>query len=134
MRVGRILETCLYVNDLEAARLFYCDVLGLEFESSQPGRHLFLKCGEAMLLLFDPKISSRSDSDFPIHGSVGPGHVAFATGHQELAQWRSVLDRHRVPIERDLTWPGGGRSIYFRDPAGNSVELATPDIWGFGIE
>jgi len=33
-------------------------------------------------------------------------------------------------IEADFTWPGGGRSIYFRDPAGNAIEFAEPRIWG----
>jgi hypothetical protein len=35
-----------------------------------------------------------------------------------------------VAIEHEATWPRGGRSFYFRDPAGNSLELATPRIWG----
>ena len=35
-----------------------------------------------------------------------------------------------VEIEVDYLWPGGGRSIYFRDPAGNSLEFAEPSIWG----
>jgi predicted enzyme related to lactoylglutathione lyase len=39
-----------------------------------------------------------------------------------------------VAIEKIVDWPGGGRSLYFRDPAGNSLELATPRIWGIGEE
>ena len=34
-----------------------------------------------------------------------------------------------VPIEAEIAWPQGGHSLYVRDPASNSVELATPSIW-----
>ena len=37
---------------------------------------------------------------------------------------------HGVAIEHEQTWPRGGRSFYVRDPAGNSIEFATPRIWG----
>ena len=33
-------------------------------------------------------------------------------------------------IEKDVAWPNGGRSLYFRDPAGNCLELASPLVWG----
>ena len=36
----------------------------------------------------------------------------------------------KIEIEKDVTWPNGGRSIYFRDAAGNCLELASPLIWG----
>ena len=35
-----------------------------------------------------------------------------------------------IAIEADFEWPQGGRSIYFRDPSGNSIEFAEPRIWG----
>ena len=44
--------------------------------------------------------------------------------------WRTHLEQNGVVIEREITWPKGGRSIYFRDPGGNSIELASPKIWG----
>ena len=43
---------------------------------------------------------------------------------------RRWLAKHGVSIEKTIDWPDGGRSLYFRDPAGNSLELATPQIWG----
>ncbi len=130
MRVEAILETCLYVDDLEAAERFYCDVLGLGFASRQAGRHVFLRCGPRMLLLFDPQESSNTDGHFPPHGAIGQGHVAFAVAEMSLGQWTTHLEQRQVAIERVIDWPGGGRSVYFRDPAGNSLELATPRIWG----
>jgi catechol 2,3-dioxygenase-like lactoylglutathione lyase family enzyme len=130
MKAQRILETCLYVDDLPRAERFYCDVLGLVLESRQEGRHVFLQCGQQMLLLFNPLASRESAEHFPPHGSFGAGHVAFGVRESELPAWIQWLEQHGVGIEKVIHWPEGGRSLYFRDPPGNSVELATPKIWG----
>lgn len=130
MQVREILETCLYVDDLDAAESFYVNVLGTQFVSKQPERHVFLRCGNRMLLIFNPEESSAADGELPPHGCDGSGHVAFAVEEESLEQWRTHLASHGVEIERSIDWPQGGRSIYFRDPAGNSLELATPRIWG----
>ena len=124
-----VLETCLCVNDLAAAERFYSQVLGLAFHSRQEGRHVFFRCGRGMLLLFNPDQSSQP-GEIPPHGTHGAGHVAFAAQESELPAWRKHLEAHGVPVERLHSWPGGGHSLYFRDPAGNSLELATPTIWG----
>jgi catechol 2,3-dioxygenase-like lactoylglutathione lyase family enzyme len=124
-----ILETCLYVNDLAAAERFYSQVLGLSMHSRQEGRHVFFRCGQGMLLLFNPN-KSCEPGEIPPHGAQGPGHVALAAHEAELPAWRMHLESHGVPIEKVITWPGGGHSLYFRDPAGNSLELATRRIWG----
>lgn len=132
MRVQSVLETCLYVDDLEAAERFYTAVFGLELHAKEPGRHVFLRCGQAMFLLFNP-IATESPSSglgVPAHGSRGPGHAAFRVAESELPAWRSHLVANGIPIETEVTWPNGGKSVYFRDPAGNSLELATPDLWG----
>ena len=130
MRVQQILETCLYVNDLDAAEAFYRVTLGLELESRQPGRHVFFHCGNSMLLLFEAEACRQIDSGIPPHGAHGPGHAAFAVPAKHVDQWRQHLIASNVAIEKEVSWPGGGRSIYFRDPSGNSLELATPSIWG----
>ncbi len=124
-----ILETCLYVDDLVAAESFYSLVLGLVVHSRQEERHVFFRCGRGMLLLFNPD-NSGLPGDIPSHGAHGPGHVAFAANEAELPAWRKHLEAHGVSIEKVVAWPGGGQSLYFRDPAGNSLELATPGIWG----
>jgi catechol 2,3-dioxygenase-like lactoylglutathione lyase family enzyme len=130
MHVQHILETCLYVDDLEAAEVFYRDVLGLTFVSRQAGRHVFFRCGQRMLLLFNPSESQATDQHFPPHGASGAGHVAFAVAEMSLGDWQQRLTERGIAVERIIDWPGGGRSVYFRDPAGNSLELATPRIWG----
>jgi catechol 2,3-dioxygenase-like lactoylglutathione lyase family enzyme len=130
MQLRRVLESVLYVDDLEAASLFYRGILGLELHSHQPGVYLFFRLDDAMLLLFDPS-GSRQNSGVPQHGADGPGHLCFAVAEAELDPWRDRLAQSGVPIEAELEWPRGGRSLYFRDPAGNSLEFATPRIWGF---
>jgi catechol 2,3-dioxygenase-like lactoylglutathione lyase family enzyme len=127
-----ILETTLYVENLGTAEGFYRDVLGLSLDSKQDGRHVFFRCGNSMLLLFDPETTARPAGDVPTHGATGPGHVAFSIGEDDVAAWLERLAEDDVEIEASIDWPRGGRSIYFRDPAGNSVELASPKIWGLG--
>jgi catechol 2,3-dioxygenase-like lactoylglutathione lyase family enzyme len=129
MRVARVLETCLYTDDLVAGERFYSSVLGLEVYSRVEGRHVFFRCGDAMFLLFNAAATQQVNGPVPPHGAVGQGHVAFATGQAEIPMWREHLQRSGVAIEAQVQWPSGGISLYVRDPAGNSVELTSPGIW-----
>ncbi|HUF25508.1 MAG TPA: VOC family protein [Gemmatimonadaceae bacterium] len=130
MRPHRILESCLYAGDLAAAESFYARVLGLEVIGRVEGRHVFFRCGDGVLLIFDPAATAERGGQAPPHGAKGPGHLAFAVTASELIGWREHLARAQVEIEAEVGWPRGGRSIYFRDPAGNSIELAEPVMWG----
>lgn len=127
--VRGVLETCLYAENLAETADFYATVLGLATASEVEGRHAFFRCGPAMFLLFHPARTAEG-SEVPAHGAVGPGHVAFHVHPEELPAWRARLRDRGVAIEREVTWPGGGASLYLRDPAGNSVELTSPAIWG----
>ncbi len=126
LRARRVLESCLYVDDLPRAARFYQKVLGLEPISQLPGRHAFFRCGDGVVLLFDPRATADPDGAVPAHGAHGPGHLAFAAAEGELAGWRRQLAEHGVAVEAEVDWPQGGHSLYFRDPAGNSLELPTP--------
>lgn len=128
MRAREILEACVYASDLDAAEAFYVGVMGLERIARVPGRHVFFRCGARVFLVFDPAATAAGER-VPGHGASGPGHVAFAATAEELGAWREHLAARGVAIEQEVEWPGGGRSIYLRDPAGNSVELGTPSIW-----
>jgi len=135
MNAKSILETCLYVDDLVAAERFYADVLGLERVAAEPGRHVFFRCGASMVLLFNPEATEAFDFDndgidVPPHGTHGHGHAAFRAEESELDAWRAHVQTRHSAIEKEINWPNGGRSIYFRDPAGNSLEFATPKLWG----
>ena len=133
-RPDAVLETVLYCADLESARTFYEDVIGLELVSSEPGRHHFFCIGLQMLLLFQPDTTATAQVRIgrqliPQHGAKGPGHIAFQLDDDQIESTRRHLLRHGCTIESEIDWPGGGHSIYLRDPAGNSVEFATRDLW-----
>lgn len=129
MKATKVLETCLYVNDLDAAETFYRDAIGLEFYAKQEGRHVFFRCGTSMFLLFDPEGTSDPSLPFGGHGSRGAGHAAFEIDEKEIQGWRDHLARHGVPITSETDWPSGGHSLYFHDPAGNVLEVATRSTW-----
>lgn len=131
-----ILETALYAEDLDAAEAFYGGVIGLPVVIRVPGRHVFFRLGArtlaGMLLVFDPRATARpprSGPPVPPHGAHGPGHMCFAATRDELDAWAAHLPAAGVAIEADFLWPNGARSIYVRDPAGNSIEFAEPRLW-----
>ena len=134
MKPTSVLETVLYAPDLGAIERFYRDVLGLEPTARVEGRQVFYRLGEQMLLIFNPEATERPPAKtalpVPPHGAYGEGHVCFRASAEEIGRWRAHLEGRGVAIESDFEWPGGGRSIYFRDPAGNCLEFAEPKIWG----
>ncbi|RWK41811.1 VOC family protein [Mesorhizobium sp.] len=135
MTPSAILESALYVTDLAAAEKFYSDVLGLDLLGKVDGRHLFFRCGDGVLLIFNAeatKVPPAPDAKLkvPPHGTVGDGHLCFAASADEIVRWRAHLEQKKIAIESEFEWPQGGRSIYIRDPSGNSIEFAEPRIWG----
>lgn len=133
MKATSILETAIYARDIDAAEAFYTRVFGLDVLRKLPGSFVFLRCGAQMLLVFDPEKSSSTPDTNPIprHGASGAGHVCFrADTDAEIGAWRTHFHACGVALEQEHTWPDGGRSLYLRDPAGNSVEVAEARIWG----
>jgi catechol 2,3-dioxygenase-like lactoylglutathione lyase family enzyme len=125
-----VLETAIYAVDLDQEERFYSDVLGLPIRGKEGGRHVFFQVGDRdMLLVFRAESTIRGDR-LPPHGAVGPGHFALGIAATDLDGWRDRLWEHHVEIEHEEVWPAGGHSLYFRDPAGNAVELVTPGVWG----
>ena len=128
-----LLETALYVEDLNRAAEFYRRVFefGMLLESE---RLVALDvAGKNVLLLF--KSGATTDANptpggvIPGHGSTGPSHFAFSIGKDELDHWRRRLNSHGVAVESEVTWNGGAASLYFRDPDGHLGELITPGFW-----
>jgi catechol 2,3-dioxygenase-like lactoylglutathione lyase family enzyme len=130
-----ILETVIYAVDLDAAEAFYADVLAMKPFSKLAGRQLFYRCGDQVLLIFNPQatvvpLPANAKLPVPPHGATGEGHVCFRASRDEIDAWKQRLEGAGVTIEADFVWPSGGRSIYFRDPAGNCLEFAESKIWG----
>ncbi|MDH6265010.1 catechol 2,3-dioxygenase-like lactoylglutathione lyase family enzyme [Rhizobium sp. SG_E_25_P2] len=134
MKAGRVLETAVYAADLDAAEAFYRDILGLDLISRGGARHVFFRAGDGVLLVFNPEetVTAPTPDQLPVppHGARGEGHLCFAASGAEIDAWERKLTAAGVAIESRVAWPNGGRSIYFRDPAGNSLEFAEPRIWG----
>lgn len=128
-----VLETSIYVNDLKRAIAFYENVLGLtkidEFTGGR-GAALQVGPGPSVLLLFSAEVT-RAAGTFPPHGTIGEGHVAFRVDGKDIPAWRERLERHGVAIEKELSFDSNPPSLYFRDPDGNSLELAVSSIWHF---
>jgi catechol 2,3-dioxygenase-like lactoylglutathione lyase family enzyme len=135
MTPSGILESALYVDDLDAAEAFYGGILGLTRITRAEGRHVFFRCGDGVLLLFiaaATELPPPPDAKLPVppHGTHGPGHLCFRASGEEIETWKAHLTGNGIAVEADFEWPSGGRSIYFRDPAGNSLEFAESRIWG----
>jgi catechol 2,3-dioxygenase-like lactoylglutathione lyase family enzyme len=132
-RIRRVVETALYVDEMDRAVAFYRDALGLEPLSVGERLSSFDAGGATVLLLFRrgaTREGFRWPGGFiPPHDGEGHLHVAFAVGLEDLEAWEAALPARGVPIESRVTWERGGRSLYVRDPDGHSVELVTPGTW-----
>ncbi|HBF31033.1 VOC family protein [Rhizobium sp.] len=128
-----ILETALYVDDLNAAETFYAEVLGLEVILRQEDRHVFFRCGPGVLLVFNAEhslIPAGPDMlPVPPHGAHGASHACFRIAGDRMDAMAARLTTAGIAIEADFHWPNGARSLYFRDPAGNSLEGAEARLW-----
>lgn len=132
MKIRGILETCLYAKNLDKAEQFYRSLPGIDFVAKEEDRHIFFSCGESMLLIFNPELTSIAEPNsesVPPHGATGEGHIAFSIDPGSIDKWREFFNKNYIEIESEITWPNGSVSLYFRDPAGNSLELVSPDIW-----
>ena len=127
-----ILETVLYAKDLDGTERFYDEALGLSPFAKAQGRHLFFRCGNQVLLIFNPEATKTPPALAPCRSRrmAWRGRDICVSG---LRRRDRRLARRAggkgIAIEADFEWPGGGRSIYFRDPAGNCLEFAEPRIW-----
>ena len=126
----RIFETVIYGDDIAAMAEFYADGIGLHLaEEPDELSAVFRLDDDAMLLIFDPVRSSLPGRPVPSHGPRGAGHVAFRVDPAELDACAERLRNLGVEFEKEIDRGDGGRALYVRDPAGNSVELMDGDPW-----
>jgi len=128
-----VLETAIYSDDLARAKEFYGGILGLECVLDTPRMLTFTVAAGQVLLVFR-RGATREDTEtsegvIPGHHSDGPAHFAFAIAASDYNAWKSRLERSGVALRSEAKWARGGRSIYFDDPDGHVVELATPGLW-----
>ncbi|MGQ0636535.1 MAG: VOC family protein [Planctomycetaceae bacterium] len=122
-----VIETSLYVDDLNRSAEYYARVFGFqEIFANERLRALGVE-GRQVLLLFKKKASAHLTVS--AHDGSGQTHLAFAIGAGELEAWQRRLVELGIAVEERKMWERGGTSLYFRDPDGHLLELATPGVW-----
>ena len=122
-----VLETSLYVNDLERSVHFYQTIFGFEVIDAGERLYALAVTGRQILLLF--KKGASADLTLGAHDGNGELHLAFAIPKAERVAWEVWLEQQGVVIEHRRVWERGGQSLYFRDPDRHLIELATPGVW-----
>jgi catechol 2,3-dioxygenase-like lactoylglutathione lyase family enzyme len=125
-----VLEVSLYYDEAqrEAIHEFYEGTLGLRRVASWSDGTA-LRLGPAVILLFCRERLAERDEPISDHGSRGPGHISFTAPDGAYAECRRLIATEGPGVLHEEEWPKGGRSFYFRDPAGNMLEIADRDIW-----
>jgi catechol-2,3-dioxygenase len=132
MKIKKVVETCIYSSDLRSMKNFYAGILGLSIIQEERDKLIFLRAGKSMLLIFDPMRIRTNNGSLPVHGALTPPssiHFAMEIEEQEYHASKQLLASNRIVIEKEVNWNSQAKSIYFRDPAGNLVELITPGGW-----
>jgi catechol 2,3-dioxygenase-like lactoylglutathione lyase family enzyme len=155
VKFEKIIETCIYTSNLQKLKDFYANCLGLELVSEEKQRSIFLKVGKSMLLIFNPEKTLMTNYDkedcrggggessnrelFPPHGAITPPsivHFALEIDKSEYDNTKKVLIENNIEIEKEIIWnkeeeeKGTTKSLYFRDPSGNLVEIITNNhLW-----
>jgi catechol-2,3-dioxygenase len=132
LKINKVVETCIYSSDLKNMKKFYVGILGLPIIQEEGDKLIFLKAGKSMLLIFDPLRTSINNDKLPTHGAMTPPssiHLAMEIEKQEYQPCKELLARNGITIEKEVIWNSKAKSLYFRDPAGNLVELITPGGW-----
>jgi catechol 2,3-dioxygenase-like lactoylglutathione lyase family enzyme len=131
-RVRRVLETALECDDLPRTAAFYLLLLEATPMLSSDRLVAIDAGGRTVLLLFQKGHTGPLETPgglIPGHAGDGGGHLAFAIDPDDLPSWEARLAALAIEVESRVTWEEGGTSVYFRDPDGRSVELATPGVW-----
>jgi catechol 2,3-dioxygenase-like lactoylglutathione lyase family enzyme len=132
-KLDRVIETCLYADDLDRAARFYEEVLGLPVVTADSRFRAYDVGGQSVLLIFRRGATRETvqmpGGTIPPHDGQGDLHIAFAIAADDLPDWEKRLAAHDIAIEGRTKWTRGGESIYFRDPDRHLLELATPGLW-----
>lgn len=133
LRPTHIAETALYVQDTDRSSAFFSQLFSAEVLRCDDRLCALRIAEEEVLLLFRRGASVQptvlSGGTIPPHDGAGHLHVCFGIQSAEVDLWEARLKELGIDLESRVQWPGGTVSLYFRDPDGHAVELATPGLW-----
>lgn len=132
--INGVLESTLYVDDLDRATMFYREVMGFRSMKGDGLRFQAFDDGGGRVLLLFKRGGTLTPTPatgvvIPPHDGSGPQHIGFAIAADSYEAWKARLEEKQIEIESEGTWPRGGKSLYFRDLDGHLLELITPGIW-----
>lgn len=140
MKINKIIETVLYSDNVEEMATFYQKIFGFKILQKSLPRGVFLQAGESVLAIFNRSMTTEGNQIAPSHGTVGATHMALEVPDGEYDEWKNALSFNGIHIEQEIVWNSrnnGAKSFYFRDPAGNNIEIAEKKLWdpaGFNFE
>lgn len=126
-RVLSISELALWVNDVRRATEFYRDVLGFEVESVDEGKNAFLRSGDFLLVLFNPRDpGTQLASEYMARYGSPRGdvyHVAFKISPAELDSFAEQVRERGTDVRGPVEFPTGRRSYFVEDLDEHLIEL-----------
>ena len=133
-RLNGVVETALYVHDLDRSVEWYIRVMGFRLIFDGGDRLRAMGVADKQVLLLFRKGASTGVLEvlggrIPSHDGDGHLHLAFAVDEPELPAWREHFAKENVPVASEVKWGEKGRSLYFHDPDGHVVEIITPGFW-----
>jgi catechol 2,3-dioxygenase-like lactoylglutathione lyase family enzyme len=117
LQVTGIDHVVFHVKDLERARKFYVDFLGMTVDHERDWQ-CFLKCGSQGVALFEV------DDGEDVHGGSEVNHMALRLAAGDLTRTKKTLEDAGIEVHGR---PGDPTCIYFRDPDGHPLQLLMPN-------
>jgi catechol 2,3-dioxygenase len=121
MPIQRVGHVVIKMRDLDAAKRFYRDILGMKITDEREGFGVFFRFHEYHHDIAVFKVAE--DAALPQRNQVGLAHIALvADSFATVKAMYKRLKEHNVPIVRTVDH-GITKSVYFQDPEGNELEI-----------
>ena len=121
MSIERVGHVVIKMRDLDAAKRFYRDILGMKVTDEREGFGVFFRFQDYHHDIAVFKVND--DADSPKRNQVGLAHIALvADSFDTVKAMYQRLKAHDVPIVRTVDH-GITKSVYFTDPEGNELEI-----------
>ena len=121
MPIQRVGHVVIKMRDLDEAKRFYRDILGMQITDEREGFGVFFRFDDYHHDIAVFKVDE--DAEAPQKNQVGLAHIALiADSLDTVKAMHRRLKEHEVPIVRTVDH-GITQSVYFKDPEGNELEI-----------